>query len=66
MTGNALNPGVVESIDHDFVVWPEPAEFRTDRSGCAAFRTTEDPPTKDPYHQKDSASENDADFFHFS
>ncbi len=64
VTGNALYFGVVEAVYHDLVVDPEPAEFRVDCSGRAAFGAAEEPPSEEYNDQKDSAAENNSDLFY--
>ena len=46
VTGDALDFGVVEGVDHDLVVGPDPAKMRADRAGRAAFGATENPPSE--------------------
>ena len=42
VAGDALDLGIVETIDHNLVVGPEQAELCTDRSGRAALRPADD------------------------
>ncbi len=64
VTGDALDFGVVEAVDHDLVVGSEPAKMRADRAGRAAFGATEDPPSKYQNDQEDYSDENNSDPFH--
>ena len=66
VTGDALNFGVVEAVDHDLVVGPEQAKMRADRAGRAAFGATEDPPSEEHNNQENTPAENNSDPFHYS
>ncbi len=46
VAGHTLDLGVVEAIDHDFVVGTEPTKIRADRTGRPAVGTAEDPPCR--------------------
>jgi len=64
VTGDALDFGIVEAIDHDLVVGSEQAKMRTDRAGRTAFGATEDPPYEEHDYQENPAAENNSDPFH--
>ena len=64
MTGDALDFGVGEAVDHDLVVWPEQVETRADRPRCAAFGADEDPQSEEHNDQENPAADNNSDPFH--
>jgi hypothetical protein len=64
MAGDSLDFGVVEPVDHYFVIGPKPAKFRADRPGCTAFGAAEDSPSEDQNDQKYPCACNNSDFFH--
>ena len=63
MAGDALNFGVVEAVNHNFVVGSEPAEMGADGPGCAALGATEKPPSTERNDQNDSCAEYNPEFF---
>src|SRR6516225_8624433 len=64
MAGNPFDFGVVEAVDHDFIVRPEEAESSADRTGRAAFGPVEDPQSEENHDQQGTSPKDDAHFPH--
>ena len=58
MTRDALNFGVVKTVDDNLVVWPQQPEFGIDRAGGAAVGPTDDPHAEDNHDQHKDGPEN--------
>jgi len=64
VAGDTLHLGIVEGIDHDFVVGSEPAKMRADRAGRTAFGAIENPPSEEHNDQENPAAQKNPDPFH--